>query len=86
MHIFQHPFYYIEYGIAYLASVQLYQQFLDDRLWAIKNYKNILSAWYTHSIPETMALWSVQFVLDAETLESLMKTMLDRYDMLDMKK
>lgn len=43
MHLFEVPFYYIEYGIAQLASLQLYNQFLIDRPTAIKNYKKILS-------------------------------------------
>ena len=44
MHFFEVPFYYIEYGIAYLASVQLYNQFVSNRSQAIKNYTKILSA------------------------------------------
>jgi oligoendopeptidase F len=44
MHLFEAPFYYIEYGIAQLASLQLYNQFLIDRPSAIQNYKKILSA------------------------------------------
>jgi oligoendopeptidase F len=44
MHLFEVPFYYIEYGIAQLASLQLYNQFLTDRSSAINNYKKILSA------------------------------------------
>lgn len=44
MHIFEVPFYYTEYGIAYLASAQLYNQWTENRPQAIQNYKNILSA------------------------------------------
>ena len=44
MHFFEVPFYYIEYGIAYLASLQLYNQFVVDRSSALANYKKILSA------------------------------------------
>lgn len=32
MHIFENPFYYIEYAIAQLASIQLYQQWTKDRV------------------------------------------------------
>ena len=56
MHLFEVPFYYIEYGIAQLASLQLYNQWVVDRSQAIDNYKKILSAGYTHSIPDTMKL------------------------------
>lgn len=44
MHFFECPFYYIEYGIAYLASVQLYNQFVIDRPSAIANYTKILAS------------------------------------------
>jgi oligoendopeptidase F len=44
MHFFEVPFYYIEYGIAYLASVQLYNQFVVDRSSAITNYSKILAS------------------------------------------
>lgn len=44
MHFFECPFYYIEYGIAYLASIQLYNQFVIDRSNAITNYTKILAS------------------------------------------
>lgn len=43
MHLFEVPFYYIEYGIAYMAALQLYGQWRDDPSQAIANYNAILS-------------------------------------------
>lgn len=43
-HIVAHPFYYIEYGIAYLAAVQLYQQWQKDPQQAIVSYRTILES------------------------------------------
>lgn len=82
MHFFEVPFYYIEYGIAYLASVQLYNQFVVDRSTAITNYSKILASWYVHSIPETMALWWVQFDVSESKLRELMQVMVDKYNKL----
>lgn len=79
MHIFEVPFYYTEYGIAYLASAQLYNQWTENRPQAIQNYKNILSAWYVHSIPETMKLGQVEFDMSAEKLASLMEVFEKKY-------
>ena len=82
MHIFEVPFYYTEYGIAYLASAQLYNQWTKNRTEAIQNYKNILSAGYVHSIPETMKLGKVEFDMSAQKLQELMKVFEDKYDKL----
>lgn len=79
MHIFENPFYYIEYGLAQLASIQLYQQWTNNREEAITNYKNILQAGYTHSIPETMALGQVKFDLSKTRFEELMEVMMEKY-------
>ena len=56
MHIFANPFCYIEYGLAQIASMQLYQQWQDDPEQAIGHYKAILASGYTRSIPEALAL------------------------------
>lgn len=82
IHFFEFPFYYIEYGIAYLASLQLYNQFLIDRSSAIENYKKILSAWYVHSIPGTMELWDVNFDVSEQKLIELMQPMIEKYKQL----
>lgn len=82
MHFFEVPFYYIEYGIAYLASLQLYNQFLIDRPSAIENYKKILSAWYLYSIPETMKIGEVDFDVSEEKLRELMWPMVEKYKQL----
>lgn len=79
MHLFEVPFYYIEYAIASLASLQLYNQFLVDRVSALANYKKILSAWYVHSIPDTMELGDVHFDVSEQKLIELMQPMVDKY-------
>ena len=80
IHVFDYPFYYIDYGIAYLASVQLYGQWKIDRTQAIQNYNNILSAGYVHSIPETMKLGQVEFDISAKKLQELMGVLEKEYD------
>ncbi len=82
MHIFEVPFYYIDYGIASLASIQLYTQWVSDRKSAITHYKNILSDGYRRSIPEAMKLGDVEFDFSADKLDSLMKILDKKYDQL----
>jgi oligoendopeptidase F len=82
IHLFDYPFYYIEYGIAQLSSLQLYNQFLVDRPSAIENYKKILSAWSIHSIPDTMSLWNVDFDVSEQKLRELMQPLIEKYKQL----
>lgn len=82
MHLFETPFYYIEYGIAQLASLQLYNQFLVDRPSAIENYKKILSAWSIYSIPDTMSLWEVAFDVSEDRLKELIQPLIEKYKQL----
>ena len=39
LHIFLYPFYYIEYGIAQLGALQIWQRSLTDRAGAVADYK-----------------------------------------------
>ena len=43
LHIFQYPFYYIEYGIAGLASMRLWGQYKKNPLQTISMYKEMLA-------------------------------------------
>ncbi len=38
LHIFLYPFYYIEYGIAQLGALQIWQRSLTDRAGAVADY------------------------------------------------
>ena len=39
LHIFLYPFYYIEYGIAQLRALQVWQRSLSDRAGAVADYR-----------------------------------------------
>ncbi len=39
LHIFEVPFYYIEYAIAQLGALQMYKQYKEDPKQALENYK-----------------------------------------------
>ena len=52
LHLFEYPFYYIEYGIAQLGALQLWLQYKNKPKEAIKNYKQGLSLGSTKTLPE----------------------------------
>lgn len=61
VHIFEYPFYYIEYGIAQLAAFGIYAQYKKDKNTAFMNYKKILSLGYTKTMPEIFEAGGLEF-------------------------
>jgi oligoendopeptidase F len=68
LHIFQVPFYYIEYGLAQLGAVQVWRNALADPALAVKNYRRALALGGTVSLPELYQTAGAKFAFDAETL------------------
>jgi len=52
LHLFEVPFYYIEYGIAQLGAIGLWKQFKENKENALNNYLNALSLGGTKTLPE----------------------------------
>ena len=63
-HIFQVPFYYLEYAMCYLAAVALWEQARQDPGAALERYKAALSLGSTVSVPELYAAAGVPFRFD----------------------
>jgi oligoendopeptidase F len=70
-HLFTHPFYYIEYAIAQLAALQVWQQYRRDRKRAVANYRRALALGGSRPLPELFAAMEVQFDLSAPKLREL---------------
>jgi len=52
LHLFEVPFYYIEYGIAQLGAIGMWKQFKENKEIALDNYMNALSLGGTKTLPE----------------------------------
>jgi oligoendopeptidase F len=52
LHIFEYPFYYIEYGIAQLGALQLWRASRADPAGTIRRYRSALALGGTVSLPE----------------------------------
>lgn len=61
LHIFEVPFYYIEYGIAQLGAIGVWKNSLENKSKAINDYKEALKLAYTKSIPEIYSTANVEF-------------------------
>jgi oligoendopeptidase F len=74
LHIFLYPFYYIEYGIAQLGALQIWQRSLTDRSGAVADYKKALSLGGSRPLPELFAAAGARFDFGDRLIASLMDT------------
>ncbi len=61
LHIFEVPFYYIEYGFAQLGAVGVWRNYLQNPTQTLLQYKEALSLGYTKSIPDIYKTAGVKF-------------------------
>lgn len=71
MHIFQVPFYYVEYGFAQLGAIAMWRNYRQDSQKAIKKYKEALSLGYTKTIPEVYEAAGISFQFSTEYVREL---------------
>jgi oligoendopeptidase F len=72
LHLFEVPFYYIEYGIAQLGAIGLWMQYKQNPEQAITNYINALSLGGTKTLPELYAAAGLKFDLSPTHIKTLM--------------
>ncbi|HDR6217877.1 M3 family oligoendopeptidase [Bacillus cereus] len=72
LHIFEVPFYYIEYAIAQLGALQMYKQYKEEPKQALENYKKSLSLGSSQSIKEVYDAAGIRFDFSGETIKELM--------------
>jgi oligoendopeptidase F len=73
MHLFEVPFYYIEYGIAQLGALSVWRNSISNEQEALDNYKNALSMGYTDSISNIYQRAGVEFDFSEKHLGELMQ-------------
>jgi oligoendopeptidase F len=73
LHLYEVPFYYIEYGIAQLGAIGMYQQYKQNPTQAINNYCKALSKGGTATLPELYETAGISFDFSAEKIKSLME-------------
>jgi len=71
LHLFEVPFYYIEYGMAQLGALAVWKNSKSDFSGAIEKYKSALSLGYTKSIPSIYKTAGVTFDFSRKNIRSL---------------
>src|ERR1039457_3762468 len=73
LHIFLHPFYYIEYGIAQIGALQVWANSKRDKVKALNDYKKSLALGGSRPLPELFAAAGCKFQFDAATIKPLIE-------------
>ena len=73
-HIFFDPFYYVEYGIAQLGAIQIWENAQQDQEKAVQLYRNALALGNTASLLDLFKAAGVKFAFDTETLKRAVDT------------
>ncbi len=77
LHIFIHPFYYIEYGIAQIGALQVWANSKRDQAKALNDYKQSLALGGSRPLPELFSAAGGKFEFSEKTIQPLAKMMRD---------
>lgn len=73
LHLFEVPFYYIEYGIAQLGAIGMWMQFKENKEQAMDNYCKALAMGGTKTLPELFEIAGLKFDFSPEKIKVLME-------------
>lgn len=72
LHLFEVPFYYIEYGIAQLGAIGMWMQYQKNPKQALENYMNALALGGTKTLPELYQTAGIEFNFSPNYVKTLM--------------
>lgn len=73
LHLFEVPFYYIEYGIAQLGAIGMWMQFKENRELAMDNYCKALALGGTKTLPQLYETAGLKFDFSPDKIKVLME-------------
>lgn len=80
LHLFEVPFYYVEYGIAQLGAIGVWKNYIDSEKEALQQYKDFMKLGYMKSIPEIYKTAGVKLDFSAEYIKELMRFLESQWD------
>ena len=72
LHLYEVPFYYIEYGMAQLGALAVWRNYLHNKTKAIAEYKAALSLGYTKTIGDIYKTAGIEFNFTESYIKELM--------------
>jgi oligoendopeptidase F len=83
LHLFVHPFYYIEYGIAQLGALQIWQSAKRDLPQTLQRYRSALSLGGSKPLPVLFESAGIRFDFSQKTTQGLMNEVLETLRSMD---
>jgi oligoendopeptidase F len=72
LHLYEVPFYYIEYGMAQLGAIAVWRNFRNDPKKGLEGYQNALKLGYLRTIPEIYEAANIKFDFSRNYIRELM--------------
>lgn len=82
LHLYEVPFYYIEYGIAQLGAIGVWMNFRQDRQKGLEGYKSALKLGYTATIGDIYQAAGIPFDFSEEHIGRLLRFVWDEIERL----
>lgn len=73
LHLYEVPFYYIEYGMAQLGAIAVWRNYRQDKQKGLEGYMNALKLGYMKSIPEVYAAANIKFDFSRTYIKELVE-------------
>jgi len=73
LHLYEVPFYYIEYGMAQLGAIAIWRKFRENPRAALEGYKKALSLGNMTTIPATYEAAGIRFDFSGSYIRELVK-------------
>lgn len=73
LHVYEVPFYYIEYGMAQLGAIAVWRNYRQDKQKGLEGYMNALKLGYMKSIPEVYQAANIKFDFSRPYINELME-------------
>jgi len=83
LHIFEVPFYYIEYGLAQLGAVQVWRNALQDQAQAVAAYRQGLALGGMARLPALFAAAGGEFSFEPRVLQEAVELMMTTIEQLE---
>jgi oligoendopeptidase F len=80
LHLFEVPFYYIEYGFAQLGAIAMWRNYKTNAKRTIDQYKAALGLGYTKPIPQVYEAAGIKFDFSPAYVKELMDFVKKEYD------
>ncbi|MDD3579047.1 MAG: M3 family metallopeptidase, partial [Candidatus Cloacimonetes bacterium] len=71
LHIYEVPFYYIEYGMAQLGALSIYMNYRQNKAKTLQQYQDFLSLGYSKPVDELYRAAGIEFDFSAKHIREL---------------